>query len=209
MIDAIRLVSAAAIAVLLLVPGPPVRAQSLGQVVGQVAGQVAGSPAVAAQDLWDSVRAGTFGALEYGTGMMRALTGWVTGAAPGPDEIKAEDIRGLLNLSDKEFRDFETLVRSAGYVLQGYSFGLDGGSEVELGFEFERLISDRERADLRRLLDQQNGAVTAVRRSIVLGLLDATRYVDSSPASGFRLAGVAMRLGSPADVRIRFRRIKP
>ena len=59
------------------------------------------------------------------------------------------------------------------------------------------------------LLDQQNGTGSAVRRSVVLGLLDATRYVDSSPASGYRLSGVGMRLGTPPDVRVRFRRIKP
>jgi len=202
-IKAIRLVSAAVVAVLLLAPAPSARAQSLGQGLGL------GYPAVAAQDLWDTLRAGTFGALEYGAGMVRGLTGWITGAGPGPDEVRAEDIRGLLNLSDKEFRDFETLVRAAGYVLQGYSFGLDGGSEVELVFDFERVISDRERTDLRHLLDQQSGAVNAVRRSIVLGLLDATRYVDNSPASGYRLGGVSMRLGSPPDVRVKFRRIKP
>ena len=199
--SAARLVSAAVVAGLLLLPVPAARAQGYGLNLGL--------PAVAAQDLWDSVRAGTFGALEYGTGMMRGLTGWITGAGPGPDEVRAEDIRGLLNLSDKEFRDFETLVRAAGYALQGYSFGLDGGSEVELTFDFERVISDRERTDLRHLLDQQSGAANAVRRSVVLGLLDATRYVDSSPASGYRLAGVTMRLGAPPDVRLKFRRIKP
>ena len=200
-IEAIRLRSAAVVVVLVLAPGGPARAQTLGQTLGV--------PAVAAQDLWDSVRAGTFGALEYSAGMVRSVTGWFTGAGSGPDEVRAEDIRGLLNLSDKEFRDFEALVRAAGYLLQGYSFGADGSSDVELVFDFERLISDRERSDLRRLLDQQGGTVTVVRRSIVLGLLDATRYVDSSPASGYRLAGVSMRLGSPPDVRIRFRRIKP
>jgi len=169
----------------------------------------AGAPAVAAQDLWDSLRAGAFGMLEYGSQMIRSVSGWFVTTGGDTGETKNEDIRGLLSLSDKEFREFEALIRSAGYVLQGYSFGLDGGSEVELVFDFERVISDRERTELRRQLEQQGGEGGAARRAIVLGLLDATRYVDAPPASGYRLAGMAMRLGSPPDVRIRFRRTKP
>jgi len=155
------------------------------------------------------VRAGTVGVLEYGALMVRSLTDWLTGAGAGPDESKVEDVRGLLNLSDKEFRDFETQVRAAGYVLQGYSLGLDGASGVELAFDFERMISDQERTDLRLQLDRQEGTVTPVRRTVILELLNATRYIDASPASGYRLAGVTLRLGSPPDVRIKFRRIKP
>lgn len=196
MIDLTRLVSAAVVALALISPGAVARAQT------------AAPPAAASQNLWDTMRAGTFGVLEYGAGMVRSVTGWLVGGG-GPEEVKAEDIRGLLNLSDKEFREFETQVRAAGYVLQGYSFGLNGGSEVELVFDFERVIGDRERADLRHLLDQQGGAAGAVRRSVLLGLVDATKYVDASPASGYRMSGVTMRLGPPLDVRVRFRRMKP
>jgi hypothetical protein len=93
--------------------------------------------------------------------------------------------------------------------LQGYSLGLDGNAAVELMFDFERILSDRERTDLRHQLDRQEGAVSPVRRSVILTLLDATKYIDASPASGYRLTGVTMRLGSPPDVRIKFKRIKP
>jgi hypothetical protein len=196
-IDLTRLASAAVIAAALAMPAASVRAEG------------AGGPAIAPQNWWDTVRAGTTGVVEYGVLMVRSLTDWLTGTGAGPDESKTEDVRGLLNLSDKEFRDFETLVRAAGYVLQGYSFGLDSGSGVELVFDFERVISDRERADLRLQLDQQEGGVTAVRRSVILELLNATRYIDASPAGGYRLAGVTIRLGAPPDVRIKFRRIKP
>lgn len=195
--DVTRLVSAAVVALLLASPGAPARADG------------AGAPAAAAQNLWDTMRAGTFGVLEYGAGMVRSVTGWLVGGGGGQEEAKAEDIRGLLNLSDKEFREFEAQVRAAGYILQGYSFGLGGGSEVELVFDFERVISDRERTDLRHLLDQQGGVAGAVRRSVLLGLVDATKYVDAAPASGYRLSGVTMRLGTPPDVRVRFRRMKP
>jgi len=196
-IDLTRLASAAVIAATLAMPGVSVQA-----------GETGGS-AAASQDWWGSVRTGTVGVLEYGALMARSLTGWLTGSGAGLDEGKTEDVRGLLNLSDKEFRDFETLIRAAGYVLQRYSFGLDGNSEVELVFDFERMISDRERADLRLQLDQQDGGGTPVRRSVILALLNATKYIDASPASGYRLAGVTMRLGSPPDVRLTFRRIKP
>ena len=128
--DVTRLVSAAVVALLLASPGAPARADG------------AGAPAAAAQNLWDTMRAGTFGVLEYGAGMVRSVTGWLVGGGGGQEEAKAEDIRGLLNLSDKEFREFEAQVRAAGYILQGYSFGLGGGSEVELVFDFERVISD-------------------------------------------------------------------
>jgi hypothetical protein len=164
--------------------------------------------AVAVQEVWDGLRAGTYGALEYGSLVVRSLTGWLTGAGTG-DEVKTEDVRGLLSLSDKEFREFDTLVRAAGFVLQGYSFGLNGGGEVELSFDFERTIAERDRTELRRQVEQQGGVVNAVRRNILLGLLDATRYIDAAPASGYRLIGVTMRLGSPPDIRIKFRRNKP
>ena len=198
-----RVLSAILIAILLAVSG---QAMSEG---AAAADGVAAPPAAASGTLWDSLRTGAFGVLEYGSQVMRSVTGWLFTSGGEGDEAKAEDIRGLLSLSDKEFREFELLIRAAGYVLQGYSFGVDGGSEVELVFDFERVISDRERAELRRQLEQQNGGVNAARREIILGLLDTTRYVDASPASGYRLAGMTMRLSSPPDVRIRFRRTKP
>ncbi len=197
MIGLIRMMSALLIAAMLTVSGVSAGAEGTG------------APTVAAQNLWDTLRAGASGVLEYGSQMVRSVTGWFFSSGGESDEAKAEDIRGLLSLSDKEFREFETLIRAAGYGLQGYSFGLDGESEVELVFDFERMISDRERSELRRQLDHQGGGGSAARRSIILGLLDATRYVDASPATGYRLAGMTMRLNSPPDVRIRFRRMKP
>ena len=197
MIGVTRVLSAVLIATMLLaMPGAPADAES------------GGAPAPAAQTLWDNVRAGAAGVLEYGSQVVRSMTGWFFAAGSEGEEVKAEDIRGLLSLSDKEFREFELLVRAAGYVLQGYSFGLDGNSEVEMVFDFERVISDRERSELRHQLEHQGGSAGAARRTIVMALLDATRYVDASPASGYRLIGMTMRLSSPPDVRIRFRRIK-
>ena len=191
-----RVMSAALIATMLALSPAPASAES------------SAAPALAVQNLWDSLRAGAFGVLEYGSQVMRSMTGWLFTAGDEGDTAKAEDIRGLLSLSDKEFREFDALVRAAGYALQGYSFGLDGGSEVELVFDFERVISDRERTELRRQLEPQGNAGAAARQAIVRSLLDATRYVDAPPASGYRLAGVTMRLGSQPDVRIRFRRTK-
>lgn len=197
MTDLPRLARTALLALPLVLPGAPARAET--------------GPAPA-QNLWDSMRAGTFGLLDYGAGMVGSAVGWLglpgwrAGAA---EESKAEDIRGLLNLSDKEFREFEALVRAAGFVLQGYSVGLGVGAEVELAFDFERVVGERERADLIRLIDQQTGAGGTVRRAILLGLTDAAKYVDAVPASGYRLAGVTMRLGGTPDVRARFRRMKP
>jgi hypothetical protein len=204
-----RLLSAVVVATLLA--SPPSHAQSLEPTVapGLIQGfslGLGGAPAI--QDVWDGLRAGTFGVLDYGSSAVRAVTGWLTGTGTG-DEVKTEDVRGLLSLSDKEFREFDTLVRAAGFVLQGYSFGLTGNGDVELSFDFERSISERERTELRRLVEQQGGVVNAVRRTILLGLLDATRYIDAAPASGYRLIGVTMRPGSPPDVRIKFRRNKP
>ena len=191
-----RLMSVAVLAALMTVAAVPVRAQLLG------------GPAVAAQSIWDSMWAGTAGALDYGATVVRALTGWFVGSGPA-GEVGAEDARGLLNLSDKEFREFDGLVRAAGYVLQGYSFGLDGISRIELEFDFERAVSERERVDLRHVLDQQGGVVNVMRRSVILALLDATRYIDAPPAAGYRLAGVSVRPQTPPEVRVRFRRSKP
>ena len=201
MIGVTRVLSALLIATMLAVSGLAMSGAS-------AAAEGAAAPPAAVQTLWDSQRAGAFGVLEYGSQMVRSVTGWLFSAGSEGGEAKTEDIRGLLSLSDKEFREFELLVRAAGYGLQGYSFGFDGNSEVELVFDFERLISDRERAELRHQMEQQGGGGNAARRDIILGLLDATRYVDASPASGYRLAGVTMRLSSPPDVRIRFRRTK-
>ncbi len=166
------------------------------------------APTVAAQTLWDGLRAGAFGVLDYGAQMMRSMSGWFIVSGGEADEIKAEDVRALLSLSDKEFREFELLVRAAGYLLQGYSLGVEGGSEVELVFDFERVIGDRERSELRHQLERQGGPLGAARRSIIFSLLDATRYADASPASGYRLIGMTMRLSSAPEVRIRFRRMK-
>jgi hypothetical protein len=204
-----RQVSTAAIAATLLWLGPSAFADGLGLGTPAKADGLVGTPVVIAQDLWDGLRSGAFGVLDYGASVVRSVSGWVVGTTPSPDEVKAEDVRGLLSLSDKEFREFDTQVRAAGYVLQGYSFGLDGSSEVELAFDFERALSERERTDLRHLVDQQSGAANTVRHTIIVGLLDASRYIDASPASGYRLAGVTMRLGSPPDVRVRFQRNKP
>ena len=192
-----RVLSAGLVAALLAMSGVPADAEGTG------------APPPAVQSLWDSLRAGAFGVLEYGSLVVRSVTGWFYTPGGEGDEVKAEDIRGLLSLSDKEFREFELLIRAAGYVLQGYSFGLDGDAEVELVFDFERVISNRERSELRHQLEQQSGGVNAARRGIIFGLLDATRYADASPASGYRLAEVTMRLGTPPDVRVRFRRVKP
>ena len=197
MIGLVRVMSVVLLATALTMSGGAARAEG------------AAAPAVPAQTLWDSLRIGAFGVLEYGSQMVRSVTGWIFATGNEGGETKTEDIRGLLSLSDKEFRDFELMIRSAGYVLLGYSFGFEDNSEVELVFDYERTLSDRERDELRHQLEHQGGGINAVRRNIVLGLLDANRYVDASPASGYRLAGVTMRLSTPPDVRVRFRRTKP
>ena len=195
MIGVTRVLSAALISVGLALSGGPARAEP--------------PAATTAQTLWDSLRTGAAEALDYGSRMVRSVTGWLFPGG-GEDEAKTGDVHGLFSLSEKEFRDFEQLVRTAGYALQGYSFGTEEDADlVELAFEFERVISARERAELLRQLDQLSGGLAATRRTIILGLLDATRYVDASPASGYRLAGLTMRLNTPPDVRIRFRRTKP
>ena len=207
MSDVTRLMSAAVVATVLAMPGAPASAFGANTPAG-TSGEP-GMPTTTSQGFWDSLGAGTYGVLLYGSQMVRSVAGWVGGGGSGLDETKGEDIRGLLNLSDKEFRDFDALIRAAGYVLQSYSFGLAGGSEIELVFDFERALSDRERADLQRQIEQQGGPGGGIRRSVIQGLLDAARYIDASPASGYRLAGVSMRLGAPLDVRVRFRRGKP
>lgn len=154
--------------------------------------------------LWNGIT----GLLGYGTRAVSAMTGWFGDAGPG-DATRIEEARGLLNLSDKEFREFDALVRATGFVLQGYSFGLERGAGVELSFGFERAISEQERSDLVHALDPQSSAPGNARRDIILALLDAARYVDAAPAGGYRLAGAWIRPGSPPDIRLRFRRIKP
>ncbi len=165
-------------------------------------------PAVG-QGLWDSVRSALFGTLDYGAQVVSTFGGWLGGGGGESDTNKIEDIRGLLSLSDKEFREFETLVRSAGYELQGYSFGLGRSLDMEMVFDFERAITDKERADLYRLLDQQGTSLNAVRRSVIDALLEASKYIDASPASGYRLTDVVVRVGASPDVRLRFRRVRP
>ena len=195
MIGVTRVLSAALIGAGLALSGGPARAEP---------------PAGAAtQTLWDSLQVDAAEVLDYGSRMVHSVTGWFF-SDNGEGEAKSEDIHSLVSLSEKEFRDFEQLVRTAGYALQGYSFGTgDDADEVELTFGFERVIPERERAELLRQLDQLSGGLAATRRAIILGLLDATRYEDASPASGYRFAGLTMRLSTPPDVRIRFRRTKP
>lgn len=160
------------------------------------------------QGLWDSLRSAVFGTLDYGAQVVSALGGWLGGAGGEIDAGKIEDIRGLLSLSDKEFREFETLIHSTGYELQGYSFGLGRGSDLELVFDFDRAITDKERADVYRSLDQQGTGLNAVRRNVIGALLEASKYIDASPASGYRLTGVVVRVGASPDVRLRFRRVR-
>ncbi len=196
MSDLTRLVSAALIAAMLVMAGMPARADDR-------------SNPAASESWWDSVRGGPKDIFDYGLLTIRSLADWVTGGTPNPSDGKTEDIRSLLNLSDKEFREFDALIHAAGFVLQNYSFGLGGSSDVELTFDFERTITEPERFELHHQMEQQGSTAIAVHRSIILGLLDANRYRDASPAGGYRLSGVTMRLGSPPDVRVRFQRSKP
>ncbi len=175
-------------------------------------GRAAGGEALAAPmappqtTLWDNLRASAFDVLEYGAQMVRSVTGWIF---PVESDSKNDDIRGVLSLSDKEFRDFELMIRSAGYVLLGYSLGFGRSAEVELAFDLERTLSDHERDQLRYQVEHQGGGTNAMRRDIILGLLNANRYVESTPANGYRFAGLTMRLSSPPEMRMRFRRTKP
>ena len=192
-----RLVMAVAVAALLILPAGP------------AGSQVSGSQPAPGAGLWDNMRSGAFGAFEFGSQVMRSMSGWMTGPPGHQDDSRMDDIRSLLNLSEKEFREFDTLIRMSGFELQGFSFGLGGPTDLELAFDFERLLSDKEKSDLRQLIDQSRGMITAVRRIIILALLDASRYVDAAPASGYRLRSVSLRLSTPPDVRIRFQRARP
>ncbi len=194
MIDLTRLASAVVIAAALAMPGAVALADGNTAV-----------PMAASQGWWSGMRAGMAGLLDSGITAVQSLADWLAGTS----RDDGEDVHGLLNFSDKEFRDFEAQVRATGYILQGYSLGLERSAEVELVFDFERMISDRERAELRAQFDRRDSGAAPVRRDVLLALLDATRYTDASPASGYRLAGVVVRLGSPLDVRVKFQRIKP
>jgi hypothetical protein len=188
---------AVALAALLILPAAPAGSQS------------PGSQGLPGTGLWDALRSGTYGAIEFGSQVVRSVTWWMAGVNSAPEEGHLDDIRGLLNLSEKEFREFDALIRLSGFELQGFSFGIGGPTDMELAFDFERLLTNREKSELRQLVEQSRGVISAMRKSIILALLDASKYVDAAPASGYRLRGVSLRLGTPPEVRIRFQRFKP
>ena len=103
MSDLTRLVSAALIAAMLVMAGMPARADDR-------------SNPAASESWWDSVRGGPKDIFDYGLLTIRSLADWVTGGTPNPSDGKTEDIRSLLNLSDKEFREFDALIHAAGFV---------------------------------------------------------------------------------------------
>lgn len=188
---------ALAVTALLILPARPA--------VSQMSGAQPASPS----GLWDSMRNGATGAFEFGSHVMRSMSWWMSGSSGSQSESRIDDIRSLLNLSEKEFREFDAMIRLSGFELHGFSFGLGGPADLELAFDFERLLSDKEKSELRQLIDQSRSAISAVRRTVILALLDASRYVDAAPASGYRLRSVSLRLSTPPDVRIRFQRTRP
>lgn len=140
---------------------------------------------------------------------LQPVTWWFSGGNPSPEEIRVDEANGFLHLSEKEFREFDSLIRSTGFALQGLRVGLGGLAEMELSFDFERLMSDQEKTSLRQALERQYGTLNALRKAVILALMDAGRYGEAGPAQGFRLRSVSLRLGNPADFQLRFRRNKP
>lgn len=140
---------------------------------------------------------------------LQPATWWFSGGNPSPEEIRIDDANSFLHLSEKEFRELDTLIHSAGFVLRGLQVGAGGLAEVELSFDFERPMTEQENVALRQAVERQYGTLSALRKAIVLTLMEAGRHGEAKPAQGFRLHSISLRLSNPSDVQLRFRRSKP
>ena len=157
---------------------------------------------------WDVMRDGVLSAFDSSLDAMLSAVTWISSLAQTGERSDTEEIRSLINLPEKDFREFESLIRAAGFELEGFNFGMGANPNLELRFGFVRQPSDKEKAELRERIGGNRDALGAVRRAVISALLDVLRYVDAVPASGYRLSGVSMRVALPPEVKVNFQRTR-
>ncbi|CAK0756103.1 hypothetical protein WCLP8_2710003 [uncultured Gammaproteobacteria bacterium] len=158
--------------------------------------------------VWEMVRDSTLEAVGYGAAVLHSVAAWLSDLGQGGgDRVDGAELRALIGLPEKNFREFESLILAAGFRLTAITLGTSEPPELDLSFAFARHPSDKERANLRAAIAARNGGLgSSLWRTVLNALLDATRYVDAIPASGYRLEGVSIRIGSASTVKVNFRR---
>ncbi|MEI6560350.1 MAG: hypothetical protein WCO00_18280, partial [Rhodospirillaceae bacterium] len=168
---------------------------------------LSGLPAVSARageaTLWDTVKSRTQQVFSLGSGAVRSLYAWVLGF--GGESRLAED---LVAFSNKDLRDLELLVESAGYKLDDITIHMSGQTrtpaDVSLNFLWQRTIDARHKAELREIIARDNALVDDDTRVIVGSLLDAAARAQKVPADRFQGHRIQIRLGQPPQVAFDF-----
>ena len=149
--------------------------------------------------LWESVKSGTQQVLLAGSGTARELYSWISGT-DGESRLAGE----LVALTNKDLRDLELLVESAGYRLEDITIhrgaGANGGADVTLGFAFQRAADPRRTAELREIIARDNALVDEDTRLILGSLLDASARSLTTPRERFETQRLQVRLGQPPRV---------
>ena len=154
--------------------------------------------------LWDTVKLRTQQVFALGADTAHALSAWVSGL--GGESRLAED---LLAFSNKDLRDLELLVDSAGYKLEDITIHRGahavGDADVTLGFTYQRAVDARHKSELREIIARDNALVDEDTRTIVGALLDATQRVQAAPPERFQSHRIQIHLGQPPEVAFDFR----
>ncbi|CAK0770265.1 hypothetical protein CCP2SC5_40052 [Azospirillaceae bacterium] len=160
------------------------------------------------ESLWEIVKNSTLTAVDYTSNALVSSFMWVSGwasASNGYVRLGPE----LLNSSAKGFRDFEMLVDTAGYRLDGIDYDPVRKINVGLTFGFERHIDDRQRADLRDIIARESGLVGEGVSLIIAVLLEASERAEYVLNKGLKFESVRVQFGSSAEVDLGFRQISP
>ena len=167
---------------------------------------IALAPALARADeatLWDTVKLRTQQVFALGGDTVHSLYAWLAGF--GGESRLAEE---LLAFSNKDLRDLELLVDSAGYRLEDITIHRSaqsaGNGEVTLSFAWQRAVDTRHKAELRDIIARDNALVDEDTRTIVGSLLDASQRAQKAPNERFQNHLIQIRLAKPPEVAFDF-----
>ncbi len=122
------------------------------------------------------------------------LSHWVASLFSHEERLVSDEIAQFKRRVDSDLGAFDALVHQAGFSVGSISVGASLLPEVSLALEFQRRISEPEKAVLMaRITDSGNGIGT-VERSVIMTLLNAAESGYVIRADGYRLREVDIDL---------------
>ncbi len=119
---------------------------------------------------------------------------WVANLFSHEERFVTDEIADFKHKVDKDLSSFDALVQQAGFTIDSVSVGASLLPEVSLSLEFQRRLSEAEKATLLAKITDPASGIGTVERSVIMTLLNAAESGYAIRGDGYRLSGVDIDL---------------